>query len=110
MSSARRLNRGTHASVRLADLTLTPQLPVRIDHWTDQLETFAREKLSKTCTRATAQFVIWQGMDTLVQQGKIIYVGSSNFAGWHITQANERAIRSRLIDGYCWKGHFCLAT
>ena len=34
---------------------------------------------------------IWQAMDTLVQQGKIIYVGSSNFAGWHITQANERA-------------------
>jgi aryl-alcohol dehydrogenase-like predicted oxidoreductase len=26
-----------------------------------------------------------------VQQGKIIYVGSSNFAGWHIVQANERA-------------------
>jgi NDP-hexose C3-ketoreductase / dTDP-4-oxo-2-deoxy-alpha-D-pentos-2-ene 2,3-reductase len=34
---------------------------------------------------------IWQAMDTLVQQGKIIYVGSSNFAGWHIVQANERA-------------------
>ena len=33
---------------------------------------------------------IWQAMDTLVQQGKIVYVGSSNFAGWHITQANER--------------------
>ena len=24
------------------------------------------------------------------QQGKVIYVGSSNFAGWHIAQANER--------------------
>ena len=34
---------------------------------------------------------IWQAMDTLVQQGKIIYVGSSNFAGWHITKANEQA-------------------
>src|SRR4026209_3045273 len=34
---------------------------------------------------------ICQAMDTLVQQGKIIYVGSSNFAGWHIVQANERA-------------------
>ncbi|MGZ4772489.1 MAG: aldo/keto reductase [Ilumatobacteraceae bacterium] len=34
---------------------------------------------------------VWQAMETLVQQGKIIYVGSSNFAGWHITQANERA-------------------
>ncbi len=30
---------------------------------------------------------IWQAMELLVQQGKIIYVGSSNFAGWHIAQA-----------------------
>lgn len=34
---------------------------------------------------------IWQAMDVLVQQGKIVYVGSSNFAGWHITKANEQA-------------------
>ncbi|MCU1366969.1 MAG: Oxidoreductase, partial [Ilumatobacteraceae bacterium] len=34
---------------------------------------------------------VWQAMDTLVQQGKVIYVGSSNFAGWHIVQANEHA-------------------
>src|ERR1039458_7044621 len=44
--------------VRLSDLTLTPQLPVRIDHWTDQLETFAREKLSESNTLTAAQFVI----------------------------------------------------
>ena len=34
---------------------------------------------------------VWQAMDTLVQQGKVIYVGSNNFAGWHIVQANEVA-------------------
>src|SRR5919106_101156 len=34
---------------------------------------------------------IWQAMETLVQQGKVIYVGSSNFAGWHIARANEAA-------------------
>ena len=27
---------------------------------------------------------IWQAMDVLVQQGKVLYVGSSNFAGWQI--------------------------
>src|SRR3972149_3772841 len=32
---------------------------------------------------------IWQAMETLVQQGKVLYVGSSNFAGWHIVPANE---------------------
>jgi aryl-alcohol dehydrogenase-like predicted oxidoreductase len=36
---------------------------------------------------------IWQAMDTLVAQGKVIYVGSSNFAGWHIARANETARR-----------------
>lgn len=34
---------------------------------------------------------IWQAFEVLVQQGKVLYVGSSNFAGWHIAQANERA-------------------
>jgi aryl-alcohol dehydrogenase-like predicted oxidoreductase len=36
---------------------------------------------------------IWQAIDILVQQGKILYAGSSNFAGWHIAQANEAAAR-----------------
>jgi aryl-alcohol dehydrogenase-like predicted oxidoreductase len=36
---------------------------------------------------------IWQAMDVLVEQGKIIYVGSSNFAGWDIARANEAAAR-----------------
>jgi aryl-alcohol dehydrogenase-like predicted oxidoreductase len=34
---------------------------------------------------------IWQAMDVLVQQGKVLYVGSSNFAGWHIAKAQESA-------------------
>ncbi len=34
---------------------------------------------------------IWQAMEQLVREGKVLYVGSSNFAGWHIAQANERA-------------------
>ncbi|WP_225097920.1 aldo/keto reductase [Streptomyces sp. CoH27] len=36
---------------------------------------------------------IWQAIDTLVQQGKILYVGSSNFPGYKIAQANEAAVR-----------------
>jgi NDP-hexose C3-ketoreductase / dTDP-4-oxo-2-deoxy-alpha-D-pentos-2-ene 2,3-reductase len=41
---------------------------------------------------------IWQAFETLVQQGKVLYVGSSNFAGWHIAKANEAA-RSRHFLG-----------
>src|SRR5215469_6451329 len=34
---------------------------------------------------------IWQAMEVLVAQGKILYVGSSNFAGWHLAQASSTA-------------------
>ncbi|MFW5772874.1 MAG: aldo/keto reductase [Phototrophicaceae bacterium] len=41
--------------------------------------------------RSTPWEEIWQAMEQLVREGKVIYVGSSNFAGWHIAQANEAA-------------------
>ncbi|MEA2556456.1 MAG: hypothetical protein QOI60_1787 [Actinomycetota bacterium] len=34
---------------------------------------------------------IWEAMEQLKSDGKILYVGSSNFAGWHIARANEIA-------------------
>lgn len=40
---------------------------------------------------------IWQGMEQLVREGKILYVGSSNFAGWHIAKANEAAKRRNFM-------------
>jgi aryl-alcohol dehydrogenase-like predicted oxidoreductase len=40
---------------------------------------------------------VWQGMEQLIREGKITYVGSSNFAGWNIAQANERAGRRGLL-------------
>jgi aryl-alcohol dehydrogenase-like predicted oxidoreductase len=48
--------------------------------------------------RGTPWEEIWQAMETLVAQGKILYVGSSNFAGWHLAQAQERA-RARNFMG-----------
>ncbi|MBW8064932.1 MAG: aldo/keto reductase [Nitrospira sp.] len=40
----------------------------------------------------------WQAMEQLCREGKILYVGSSNFAGWHIAQAQEIA-KSRHFMG-----------
>jgi aryl-alcohol dehydrogenase-like predicted oxidoreductase len=40
---------------------------------------------------------IWQAMQVLIDQGKILYVGSSNFAGWHIAQANGAAAARNLF-------------
>jgi aryl-alcohol dehydrogenase-like predicted oxidoreductase len=48
--------------------------------------------------RLTPWEEIWQAMEQLVREGKILYVGSSNFAGWHIAQANEIA-KSRHFMG-----------
>jgi aryl-alcohol dehydrogenase-like predicted oxidoreductase len=44
---------------------------------------------------------IWEAMDQLKRDGKIVYVGSSNFAGWHIARANELA---------GWRSHLGLMT
>jgi aryl-alcohol dehydrogenase-like predicted oxidoreductase len=41
---------------------------------------------------------IWQAMEQLVREGKVVYVGSSNFAGWQIVRANEIA-KSRHFLG-----------
>jgi len=40
---------------------------------------------------------IWQAMEQLIWEGKIIYVGSSNFAGWDIATASEEARRRNLL-------------
>ncbi|MEV8513605.1 aldo/keto reductase [Dactylosporangium sp. NPDC051484] len=47
--------------------------------------------------RATPWEEIWQAMDLLVAQGKVLYVGSSNFAGWHLVAANAAARRRRSL-------------
>src|SRR5688572_7319351 len=44
---------------------------------------------------------IWEAMEVLRQQGKILYVGSSNFAGWHIAKANEIAKRRNFMGLVC---------
>lgn len=41
---------------------------------------------------------VWQAMEVLVQQGKVLYVGSSNFAGWHIAKA-QAAAKARHFMG-----------
>ncbi|HKT03282.1 MAG TPA: aldo/keto reductase [Rugosimonospora sp.] len=41
--------------------------------------------------RSTPWEEIWQAMEILVAQGKVRYVGSSNFAGWHLAQAQAAA-------------------
>jgi len=47
--------------------------------------------------RSTPWEEIWQAMEILVAQGKVRYVGSSNFAGWHIAVAQAEAAKRNFL-------------
>ena len=47
--------------------------------------------------RETPWEEIWQAMEQLVRAGKVLYVGSSNFAAWHIVKANAVARQRGLL-------------
>ncbi|MDG4821512.1 aldo/keto reductase [Asanoa sp. WMMD1127] len=60
---------------------------------TDTIDLYQMHHVSRT----TPWEEIWQAMETLVAQGKVVYVGSSNFAGWHLAQAQESAARRNFF-------------
>ena len=78
--SARHIRRACDASLRRLQ--------------TDHIDLYQMHHLDRTAPWDE----VWQAMETLVAQGKITYVGSSNFAGWTIAQANEAA-RARHFLG-----------
>jgi aryl-alcohol dehydrogenase-like predicted oxidoreductase len=47
--------------------------------------------------RRTPWDEIWQGMEQLVREGKILYVGSSNFAAWDIARAQGIAAQRNFL-------------
>jgi len=51
--------------------------------------------------RETPWEEIWQAMEQLVREGKVLYVGSSNFAGWHIAQAQGEAQKRHFMGLVC---------
>jgi aryl-alcohol dehydrogenase-like predicted oxidoreductase len=54
---------------------------------TDFIDLYQMHHIDRTCPFDE----IWQAMETLVAQGKIVYAGSSNFAGWDIATAQQTA-------------------
>ncbi len=59
--------------------------------------------------RSTPFDEIWQAMEVLVRQGKIIYVGSSNFAGWDIATANQTAAQRNFLGLVSEQSKYSLA-
>ncbi|MFI7454052.1 aldo/keto reductase [Nonomuraea sp. NPDC049714] len=60
--------------------------------------------------RDTPYDEFWEAMDVLRQQGKIVYVGSSNFAGWHIAKAQEAAEKRGMFGLTSEQSHYNLLT
>jgi aryl-alcohol dehydrogenase-like predicted oxidoreductase len=60
--------------------------------------------------RETPWEEIWQAMQVLVGQGKVLYVGSSNFAAWDIAQANAAARARNFLGLVCEQSKYNLAT
>ncbi len=58
--------------------------------------------------RGTPWEEIWQAMEQLVREGKILYAGSSNFAAWHIVRANEAAARRSFMGLVCEQSKYSL--
>jgi aryl-alcohol dehydrogenase-like predicted oxidoreductase len=73
---------------------------------TDYIDLYQMHHIS----RETPWDEIWQAMNVLVQQGKILYVGSSNFAGWHIAQGCEAASRRGLLGLVSEQSKYSLAA
>ncbi|MGY1736548.1 aldo/keto reductase [Geodermatophilus sp. SYSU D00684] len=53
---------------------------------------------------------IWQACETLVAQGKVLYVGSSNHAAWQLAAANEAAARRHFLGLVSEQSHYNLLT
>ena len=61
---------------------------------TDYIDLYQMHHVDRDCPWEE----IWQAMEQLCREGKVLYIGSSNFAGWHIAQAQELA-KSRHFLG-----------
>jgi aryl-alcohol dehydrogenase-like predicted oxidoreductase len=60
---------------------------------TDRIDLFQMHHVD----RLTPWEETWQALELLTAQGKVLYIGSSNFAGWHLARTQERALRRDLL-------------
>lgn len=60
---------------------------------TDHIDLYQMHHIDRT----TPWDEIWQAFDQLISEGKITYVGSSNFAGWDLATANQEADKRNMF-------------
>ena len=71
---------------------------------TDWIDLYQMHHIDRTCPFDE----IWQAMETLVAQGKVLYVGSSNFAGWDIATAQQTAAHRHFVGLVCEQSVYSL--
>ena len=60
---------------------------------TDHIDLYQMHHVDRACPWGE----IWQSLDVLTKQGKVVYAGSSNFAGWDIATACQEASQRGLM-------------
>jgi aryl-alcohol dehydrogenase-like predicted oxidoreductase len=60
---------------------------------TDWIDIYQMHHIDRDCPWAET----WQAFSSLIQQGKVVYVGSSNFAGWDIATACQEASKVGML-------------
>ncbi|WP_167408310.1 aldo/keto reductase [Bacillus subtilis] len=60
---------------------------------TDHIELYQMHHID----RRTPWDEIWEAFETQVRSGKVDYIGSSNFAGWHLVKAQAEAEKRRFM-------------
>ena len=60
---------------------------------TDHIDLYQMHHIDKDTPWAE----VWQAMEQLIREGKITYVGSSNFAAWNVVQAQYEAEKRGLL-------------
>lgn len=60
---------------------------------TDHIELYQMHHID----RRTPWDEVWEAFETQVRSGKVDYIGSSNFAGWHLVKAQAEAEKRRFM-------------
>ncbi|RZV38943.1 MAG: aldo/keto reductase [Chromatiales bacterium] len=71
---------------------------------TDWIDLYQMHHIDRECPWDEA----WQSFDTLIKQGKVVYVGSSNFAGWDIATACQEAEKRGFVGLVSEQSHYHL--